>query len=227
MMAVRALATAAVVLVACVAAPTAHGAATLIAPAPGAVLGTSHPVFTWSVPPNEESDGIFVASSPETTPSGEFFDENYVDGDVFFGNETQWSPTSPLPAGSYWWNVWTHDRDSFDNFYTAPSAFTIRAAAHIGKIATRRYTYLNNIDITVDWKSNTSVVKVTAAIFRGKHRIWSARDADGFVPIGEATQSFFAWYSHGRPRQGTRLRLQVRLDADDVHLTTTRTVRAP
>ena len=38
-------------------------------PTEGAVLATSHPVFLWTLPPNEESDAVYVANSPATTPN--------------------------------------------------------------------------------------------------------------------------------------------------------------
>ena len=125
----------------------AGGVATPISPSPGAIVETSHPVFSWSLPPNEESDGIYVADAPATTIEGRFFDESIVESDIFFGNETSWSPSSPLPAGTYWWNVWSHDRETFDSFYSAPISFTIPARARIMSIRIRRYLSLDLLDI--------------------------------------------------------------------------------
>jgi hypothetical protein len=60
----------AIFAVALVAAGAAFGAATLQGPPPGAVVYASHPIFTWTVPSNEESDAIYIASKPDTTPEG-------------------------------------------------------------------------------------------------------------------------------------------------------------
>ena len=36
----------------------AFGAATPVTPAPGAAIRTSHPVFSWTLPANEQSDAL-------------------------------------------------------------------------------------------------------------------------------------------------------------------------
>jgi hypothetical protein len=78
----------------------AFAAATPVTPPPGAVVTTSHPVFMWTLPSNEQSDALYIAAKPDTTPGGKFYDENVVDAGFFFSNERQWSPTSPLYAGA-------------------------------------------------------------------------------------------------------------------------------
>jgi len=73
----------------------ALAAATPVTPPQGATVTTSHPVFTWTLPSNEESSGIFIANKPDRTPDGNFFGENIVDAS-YFENRTSWSPISPL-----------------------------------------------------------------------------------------------------------------------------------
>lgn len=50
----------------------AFAAATPVTPPPGAVVTTSHPVFTWTLPSNEQSDALYIAAKPDTTPGGKF-----------------------------------------------------------------------------------------------------------------------------------------------------------
>jgi hypothetical protein len=214
-------------LVALVAPGIAGGAATPLSPAPGAVVDSSHPVFAWILPPNEESDWIDVADAPHTTVEGELFDENVVDGDVFFGNETSWSPSSPLPAGTYWWNVRTHDRETFDSYYSSPVSFTIPARVRITSIRIRRYTFIDNLDVTVRYVANTDEARVAVRVRRGSRTVWSKAEIDAFVSIGETNSSFFSWYSRGRIPQGTRLQLVVTVDAGGARATAAKTVRAP
>lgn len=205
----------------------AIGAATPLSPTGGAVVDTSHPVFTWSVPANEETDGIYVSRTPETTVEGEFFGENVVDSDVFFANETSWSPSSALPAGTYWWNVWSHDRESFSSFYSTPVSFEIPARVRIASIRIRRYTGLDALDVTVRFVANTEEARVAVRLRRGSRTVWSKAEVDEFVSIGEVSSANLTWFSRGRIRERVRLRLTVTVDAGDAHVSATRPVRAP
>lgn len=206
---------------------TAIAAATPLSPAGGAIVDTSHPVFSWSLPPNEESDGIYVALSPETTVDGEFFSENVADSDVFFANETSWSPTSALPAGTYWWNVRSHDRETFTSFYSAPVSFTIPARVQIQSIRIRRFTFIDNLDVTVRFTANTESARVAVRLRRGSRTVWSKAETDEFVSIGEPNSAFLSWYSRGRIPEETRLQLNVTVSAGDAQASASRSVRAP
>jgi hypothetical protein len=65
-----------------------------------------HPVFAWTVPPGEVASSVYIATRPDRTPQGEFYDENVVDtGFVCCSDVRQWAPTQPLFAGPYWWMV--------------------------------------------------------------------------------------------------------------------------
>ena len=133
---------------------TAFAAATPVTPPPGAVVTTSHPVFMWTLPSNEQSDALYIADKPDTTPEGKFYDENVVDLGIFFSNTRQWSPTSPIYAGAYWWLVWSHDANTFQSYYNAPAAFTIPAAVTLLPVKTHRYLSLHWLDVTVRWNAN-------------------------------------------------------------------------
>ena len=216
-------------LAAVVIAGLAHAAATPVSPPPGAVVSSSHPLFTWTVPPNEQSNTIYVASAPQTTPKGQFFNENVVDFDFFTRDEREWSPTSALYAGSYWWIVGTRDRDTFESQYSSPSAFRIPAAVKIVSVRLRRnsYTFVrDSLSITVRWSANARELAVSAAVSRAGRRLWRARESET-PSIGSTGTSFFEWTKPRRMRQGTRLRVTVALRAGTATKTAVRTVRAP
>ena len=189
-------------LVACAVSGTiaaqAMAVATPVSPASGATVSSAHPVFTWTVPANEESDGIYMATAPATTPEGRFHDENVVDLDAFLNNETSWSPTSPLAANTYWWLVWTPDRETFDSFFSSPISFTIPAEADITSVRTRRYTFINWLDITVRYRANTESATVRARIKQGGRVIATKRHLDEFVLIGETNSATLTWTSPRR-----------------------------
>jgi hypothetical protein len=207
----------------------AWGAATPVSPGPGAVVSSAHPVFRWTLPPTERSQAIYVASAPQTTPQGQFFTENVVDADFFTSDTREWSPTSPLYAGSYWWNVWSTDQGTFDSYYSAPSAFSIPPQARVTRIDVRRNSYQfvpDDLDITVRWSANVREVVVTARLFRGRRALWSAREQESNT-IGSPGRSFFDWTKPRRIRQGTRLRLVTTIRAGRLVRQRSRFVRAP
>lgn len=215
------------VLGALLAPASAIGVATPLSPAPGAVVETSHPVFTWSLPASEESDGIYVANAPGTTVEGRLFDESLVDLDVFFGGETSWSPSSPLPAGTYWWNVRSHDLDSWTSYYSAPVSFSIPPRVRIASVRVRRYGFIHNLDVTVAFAANTSSARVSVRARRGSRTVWSRAETYDYVSIGGTDTAYFSWYTRGRIRPGTPLRLTVTIDAAGARASATKTVRAP
>jgi hypothetical protein len=218
-----------VALGAVVSAGIGYAAATPVSPAPGAVVSSSHPLFTWTVPANEESSGIYIANAPETTPEGQFHDEKVVDSDFFTRDVREWSPTTALYAGSYWWIVRTSHRESFESRYSAPSAFRIPASARIVSVRLRRnsYTYVpDSLDITVRWSANVRELTVSAAVSRAGRRLWRARETESAF-IGSTGTSFFDWTKPRRIRQGARLRVAVTIRAGTAIKTVVRTVRAP
>lgn len=200
---------------------------TPISPAPGAVVSTSHPLFTWTLPSNEESWAIYISKQPETTPEGRFYDENVEDLDFFSRGETTWSPTSPLYARTYWWIVASSDRETFQLYYSAPIPFTIRAQARITSLALERYLFIENLDATVRWRANTREVVVTATISTlAGRRVWRDRERE-LGDVGSAQTTYFSWWKPERIRQGRRLLLTIRVRAGTAIARTSRVFRAP
>jgi hypothetical protein len=186
----------------------ALAAATPVTPPQGATVTTSHPVFTWTLPSNEESDGIYIASKPDRTPEGKFFDENVVDAGFFFNNEQQWSPSSPLYAGRYWWLIWSHDRNSFQGYYSAPLDFTIPVSLVVQGVKLHRYLSLHWLDVTVRWRSNVRGLTVKARLLRRGRIIWARTKSETNL-IGSPGSTTFTWQRPRRTKQGTPLTLTV------------------
>jgi hypothetical protein len=215
-----------VALAAGVSASTAWATATPTSPASGAVLHTSHPVFTWTLPPGESSQSIYIASKPDTTPEGKFYDENVIESDFFGADPREWSPTSPLYAGRRWWIVGSWN-ENFDTFFSTPSEFTIAPTAKITSVGVRRYAFLRNLDFTVRWRSNARRPVVTASIstLSGIRR-WSARSVE-YGSIGEVGSTLFSWYASRRVRKGSLVRFRATVRAQGASATVTRKFRAP
>jgi hypothetical protein len=204
----------------------ALAAATPVTPTAGAVVTTSHPVFTWTLPSNEQSDALYVADKPDTTPEGKFYGENVVDTGFFFSNERQWSPTSPLYAGAYWWLVWSHDANTYQSYYNAPATFTIPASLTPLPVKTRRYLSLHWLDVTVRWKANVHGLTAKVRLLRRGRTLWARSESENNF-IGSPGSTTFTWYRPRRIMQGTRLTLQVSLLAPGAKKTRALVVRAP
>jgi hypothetical protein len=208
---------------------SAFAAPQLIAPAPGAVVRSAHPLFSWSLPANERSEAIYIASKPDTTPEGRFFSENVVDLDFFLSTQDprQWSPTRALYAGRYWWLVSSMDSATYQTFHSAPSDFTVPAEARVVGLRIRRYRFLRNLDFEVFWRTNVErpSVSVSLATTRGR-LLWAARRI-GFNLIGSPGSSSFSWYAPRRLRAGTRLRFVATIRAAAARGTVSRIVNAP
>jgi hypothetical protein len=207
-------------------AAAALAAATPVTPAPGATVTTAHPDFTWTLPANEDSDAIYIANKPDVTPEGKFYDENVVDLDVVAANVREWSPASPLYAGSYWWNVWSNDRDTFASFYSVPSGFTIPVSLRLRGIKAKRYLFLHSLDVDVRWTANVQRPLVRVHLLRGHKVVWKAGERD-FGSIGSVGSTSFTWYRPRRIKQGARLKLVASISSGGVSRTRTVVVRAP
>jgi hypothetical protein len=217
---------AALAVVAGIVAGAAYAAATPVTPAPGAVITTSHPVFTWTVPGNEQTDGVFIANKPDVTPEGKFYDENVVDGEVFTTAVNEWSPSSPLYAGRYWWNLWSHDVNTFANFYSAPVDFSIPVTLRLVAVTAKRYIYMHSLDVEVRWTANVQRPLIRVRLVQGRKIIWKAGETD-ITLIGSPGSTIFRWGRPRRIKQGTRLTLQVSLLASGAKTTRVLVVRAP
>jgi hypothetical protein len=220
---------AAVLLFAGVAAAGATAAAQHISPVPGEVVRTAHPVFRWSLPANEQSEAVYVASRPETTPEGRFFEENIEDIGAFLSDTREWAPSSPLGAGNYWWNVRSTDRNTFSSYFSAPTAFAVAAEARIHRVrlSWRRFFGSRELTISIRWGANTRESAIYAEVLRGRRRIWRARrTSDIEAPEAIRTESFTVNVSR-RVKRGTRLTVRVVAIAGGARARSARTSPVP
>jgi hypothetical protein len=217
---------AAVVGAAGVLAGGALAAATPVSPGPGAVVSSSRPSFSWSLPDNERSQALYLAASPDLTADGTFYDENVVDSVVLTSEQRQWSPSNPLYAGHYWWLVWSIDRSTAASVYSAPTDFTIPVSLELFPVQTVRSTFLHLLAVRVRWTANTHALTVRARVLRGRKVVWQQTQPQ-VNKIGFPYSTSFAWYRPRRMRQGTRLRLELTLRAQGVRRARVLVVRAP
>lgn len=206
----------------------ARASATPVTPPPGAMVTTSNPLFTWTLPSNEQSDGVSVANKPDTTAEGKFYAENVVDGSAFASDERQWLPNYPLFAGTYWWLVLSHDRETSRSYYSAPAAFTIPPTLELRPLKAQRFLGLHQLYVVVHWKANVRHLTAHARLVRGGKIIWKRRQGHfSSISMPGTNEAIFSWY---RPRQmklGTRLTCRVWLFADGLQRARTIVVRAP
>jgi hypothetical protein len=211
-------------------APLSFAVAQPTAPSAGARTN-SHPTFTWSLPANEEADFLRIASSPATTPSGEFHQENVVEtGFLGASSQTTWSPSSALFAGQYWWNVLSHDREEFNTVYSAPSPFTVAAQTRVRQLRIRRDSYFyipDELSITIGWATNVRNVVVEAKLYRGRRQVGRVRDATETFASLSGDSSTLTWKRPPRVKTGTRLRVVVSVRGGGAVASLQRFVRAP
>jgi len=210
----------------------ALAAAQPVAPPAGASSG-SHPTFSWNLPANEEADILSIARRPDTTPAGEFFEENVVDiGVLGATQQTTWAPASALFAGPHWWNVRSHDRETFASFYSVPSLFTVAPAIRFTQVRIRRNSFIyspDELDFTLRWVTNVRKVLVDARLWvrRSGRPLGRVRTTEEtFRSMGE-NAAFLTWRRPRRVKTGTRLLVLLQVIGGGRSASLTRTVRAP
>jgi hypothetical protein len=176
------------------------------------------------LPTNEHSQTLYLANKPDTTPDGNFYSENVVDvGAVYPDDPRQWSPTSGLYAGRYWWYVESYDVNTYESYRSSPIGFTIPATARVTGLRTRSYHYLRLLSLEARWRSNVSQPVVQASLStQAGHRMWSARRRE-YNSVGSQQSTSFDWYVPRRVKAGTRLSLLIKVGGASLR----RVVRAP
>jgi hypothetical protein len=202
----------------------AAASASPVAPGPGAVVATSSPQFTWTVPEGETTTDAFIASGRRTGAGGAFLPRIVVDSQVFSNAETRWMPTRPLFAGRYWWQVRTRDAAG-TQLHSAPRAFTVRASGRITALRLTRYTQSHHLFVSVRWRSNARTSAVTLRVRRGGRLVWSARLPKTSFAVGTEEIGLTTWPS--RLAGGTRVTLTATLKAGSYVKTLKRPVRSP
>ncbi len=133
----------------------------------------------------------------------------------------------PLYAGAYWWTVRSHDRDTFRDYYSAPSPFSVAATARVITIGSQRLTYIHVLHLTVRWQTNAKTQRVSVSIYRGQRRLWTTGRTEETLIQGEADETEFQWQRSRGVKRGAKLRVVATVRALDAKATKTRTVLAP
>jgi hypothetical protein len=207
--------------------PAHAGAMTATAPVHDAVA-TSHPVFHWTLTPGEQTDTIKISDSPATTPAGDFLAEHLVDMDIFFDGTTAWSPTSPLAAGTDWWNVTGHDADYHD-VRTLPEAFHVAPVIAGQKLSLTTFgRYSRDMMMAAVWRTNARNVLVTFKVTRKGRTIWR-RSVHGGTSGSMTDDAGSATWTNNRrkAKRGQKVRVTMTISYGGRVVTASRTVKAP
>ncbi len=216
-----------VVLAAVVAPVIALAVAKPVTPSPGALVGSAHPVFSWTLPPNERSDAIFVANRPNTTPAGRFPDANIADASYFTRDGVlRYSPARRFYAGRYWWLVESSDLTTYRVSYSAPVDFRIPARTSLlGVKFTHRLP--GRLSIEIRWTTNTRELVVRERVLLGKKRLFGGTERRTLPPIGGVRHTLFVFATPESVKPGTLLRLEATVAGIGHAETATRYFRAP
>jgi hypothetical protein len=189
-------------------AATALAAATPVTPPPGALIDPpSRPVFSWTLPANEQSDALSIAGKPDTTPAGTFVEANVVRAHSFTNGETTWSPSAPLYAGHYWWLVSSDDRTTSQRSHSTPRDFRIGLSFEFDRSQVRRSLSEHWLRLTPHWRGNMHAVKVKVSLLVRGRIIWT-RSGLRRSHIGLRGSVSFTWHRPRSIQQGTVLHVR-------------------
>jgi hypothetical protein len=203
----------------------ALAAATPVTPAPGATVTNAHPHFTWTLPTGERSQGLYIARKPDVTPEGRFYDQSIVQVGVVAAADREWTPSVPLYAGSYWWNVWSSDPIS-QALFSIPAAFAIPVSLRLVGVRSKRYPSVHALDLDVRWTANVPQLLVRLRLLHGRKIVWKATKTP-YNTIGVPGSTRFSWKRPAGLKRGTRLRLFASISSGGVKRVRAFVVRVP
>jgi hypothetical protein len=206
--------------------PLAASAPSPVLPEAGATT-SSHPVFSWTLGPDEESDMIYIAREPETTPEGRFHTENLVmTGAVTESKSTAWSPTEALFAGRHWWNVESRDAD-FSPVYSATREFTVATELRLLSARLSRYPVNRQVTIDLRWVTNSQQVTIEVRFVSRGRVVGVVRRRGETLVSREPDRTALTWRAPRRVPPGAQLRAIVRLTGTGKSAIAQRLLRAP
>jgi hypothetical protein len=221
-----------IALVAAAAAILSTGTAaapTPLSPAPGSSTTSTHPTFRWMVKAPEVSDSIAIAKSPRLTASGEFVTANIVDVDDLEEDATSWSPTRPLPVGTFYWHVGSIDTTPGSNAktFTATAKLTIRAAV-VAQSFQLQWSGRQFLE-TLTLKANVQQVNVLVKLLAGTRVLGAHRATTNNFLVDALTRDQGVFTVPTSVKRGTKLRLVATLTVkgDTAKATVSKTLRAP
>jgi len=208
-----------------ISATAALATATPVTPAPGATVTSAHPHFTWTLPTGEWSQGLYIARKPDVTPEGRFYDQSIVQVGVVVAADREWTPSVPLYAGRYWWNVWSSSPVA-QVIFSTPAGFVIPVSLSLVGVKRKRYSSVHALDLDVRWTANVQRPLVRLRLMRGRKIVWKA-STTAYNTIGVPGSTRFTWKRPTRLKPGTRLKLFASVSSSGVRRARTFVVRAP
>ena len=177
------------------------------------------------MPAGEWSQGLYIARSPNVTPEGRFYDQSIVQVGVVVAADREWTPSAPLYAGRYWWNVWSSDPVS-QVIFSTPAAFLIPVSLRLVGVKTTRYASVHALDLDVRWSANVQRPLVSLRLQQGRKIVWKAnKSASNTIGVPGSTR--FTWRRPTGLRRGTRLKLLASISSGGVKRDRAFVVRAP
>jgi hypothetical protein len=180
---------------------TALAAAMPLTPPPGAYI-ESPPYFTWTLPSNERSDALYIATKPATTAAGLFVKANLERAHSFAGSETSWSPIAPLYAGRHWWLVSSSDPKTSRRYQSAPREFTLAVSCEFDRSQVRRSLSQHWLRLTPHWSGNMRTVRIKVSLLLNSRIIWT-RTKLTRNRLGSTGSLSFTWHRPDTIKQGT------------------------
>jgi hypothetical protein len=159
------------------------------------------------------------------TPEGRFYDQEIVQVGVVNAADREWTPSVPLYAGSYWWNVWSSNAAS-QVIFSTPAAFVIPVSLWLVGVKSKRYSSVHALDFDVRWTANVSRPLVRLRLLRGRKIVWKASKTV-YNTIGVQGSTRFSWKRPLRVKRGTRLKLLASISSNGGKRTRAFVVRAP
>jgi hypothetical protein len=204
-------------------------APTLLSPAPGAVVKSTHPVFKWNLPSNEHPVVISIATGPQTQDSGEFARQNQVQLDILDGTVNEWSPDRALPAGKYYWHVSSRIAETGELAFSPVAPFTIPVVVKIEPVALQTYPGQHVVLATVRWTANVRTTVMTVRLLKGSAQLLTTTATKDNFLIDSATQQLVPLTIPATVKSGARLRLvvTVTVKGTTVKATMSKVLRAP
>jgi len=190
-------------------AATALATATPLSPLPGAFIDPpAGPVFSWTVPANEQADAVYIADRPDTTTAGMFVEGNLIRAHSVMNGDTTWAPGAPLYAGRYWWLVSSHDRSTTEGSSSTPREFTIGLSFEFDRATVRRSLSQHWLRLTPHWKGNMHTVRFRISLLLRGRVIWASRGLRTNRVIGALNGVTVTWHRPRWVKQGTLLTLR-------------------
>jgi len=217
----------AVALVALSASP-AGAVATPVSPSRGASMTTTHPAFAWTLPVGEVVESISVARSNKISPNtNDFVLADLQDSAILQPGVSKWTPTRPVPAGTYYWHVASRS-ETVTHVFSQSSSFVIRPTVSMKSILVKVYAPQRTLLITTSWQANERKVDFVARLLSGRKVLGERKLATDNVLIDARKQDLSTWIIPPTVKKGARLRFVVKLETErGAKASKTKTLRAP